>query len=103
MPGLRSLGLDVDATAVAAAFSDVDALAAECRFADCRHEREPGCAVTAAEAEGMLDAARMESYRKLQRELAFEQRRHDPIAKKEATKVWKARTKEYRKRPDKKR
>jgi len=96
MPGLRSLGTDADDEAVAATFPEIDELAAQCRFSDCAHESEPGCAVLAAEQAGELDPARLESYRKLMRETAFERRRVDPVAREEETKVWKSRTKEMR-------
>ena len=96
MPGLRSLGTDASDDAVTATFGDIDELADTCRFADCSHEIEPGCAVTAAVASGDLDPARLESYRKLARETAFEQRRADPVAQADQTKVWKVRTKEQR-------
>ena len=96
MPGLRSLGTDASDDAVAVTFADIDELADACRFADCSHEIEPGCAVTAAVASGDLDPARLESYRKLARETAFEQRRADPVAQADQTKVWKVRTKEQR-------
>ncbi|MBW8826658.1 MAG: ribosome small subunit-dependent GTPase A [Acidobacteria bacterium] len=79
MPGIRSLGTDASVESVAAAFDDIETLAEECRFADCAHDLEPGCAVTAAVAAGTLDPARFDSYRKLERELAQE-RRHDPKA-----------------------
>lgn len=69
-PGMRELSLaDVD-VAGAGLFDDVDALAAQCRFRDCRHEAEPGCAVRAAIEAGRLDARRLDSYRKLSREEA---------------------------------
>jgi len=96
MPGLRSLGTDASDDAVTATFGDIDELADTCRFADCSHEMEPGCAVTSAVARGDLDPARLESYRKLARETAFEQRRADPVAQADQTKVWKVRTKEQR-------
>ncbi len=71
-PGMRELGLWADeaseATA-AAAFGDIATLAAECRFRDCRHEGEPGCAVEEAAGAGQLSAARLDSYRRLEREL----------------------------------
>lgn len=94
-PGLRGLGLagDVD---VGEGFPDIEALAARCRFSDCRHEREPGCAVTESIATGALDADRLRSFRKLAREVAAEQRRHDPIARQQERRVWKARTKDAR-------
>jgi ribosome biogenesis GTPase / thiamine phosphate phosphatase len=96
MPGLRSLGTDASDDAVAATFSDIETLASGCRFADCTHEVEPGCAVTAAAAGGTLDPARLASYRKLVRETAFERRRTDPVVRKKVTQKWKARTKEQR-------
>lgn len=68
-PGMRVLALWDAGAGVEGAFDDVAALAAECRFADCRHDGEPGCAVRAAIDAGRLDRARLESYRKLQREL----------------------------------
>jgi ribosome biogenesis GTPase len=69
-PGMRELSLaDVNLTA-GALFDDVDALAQQCRFRDCRHEAEPGCAVREALQGGKLDPRRLESYRKLLREEA---------------------------------
>lgn len=96
MPGLRSLGTDADDDAVAAAFPEIDELAGACRFADCAHEVEPGCAVGAAVAVGTLAPARLSSYRKLMRETAFERGRAEPLVKKEQERVWKTRTKEQR-------
>ena len=98
MPGLRALGTDASEEAVAATFPEIDELAAGCRFADCAHEIEPGCAVVGAAAAGTLGPARLASYRKLMRETAFERRRTDPLARKEEARVWKARTKEQRRR-----
>ena len=77
-PGLRELQLwaDVeDAGGVARLFTDVDELASRCRFSDCRHDREPGCAVQAAIARGELSRGRLESYRKLLREATAVERR----------------------------
>ncbi|MFI5053426.1 MAG: ribosome small subunit-dependent GTPase A [Acidimicrobiia bacterium] len=96
MPGLRSLGTDATDDALAAAFPEIDELATGCRFADCGHDVEPGCAVVAAAEVGELDPARLASYRKLLRETAFERRRVDPRARKEELRVWKARTKAQR-------
>ncbi|HJW66283.1 MAG TPA: ribosome small subunit-dependent GTPase A [Gaiellaceae bacterium] len=68
-PGLREVQLwDAD-EGIQEAFSDVDELAADCRFNDCAHMREPGCAVQAAIDEGRLPRDRLQSYRALQREL----------------------------------
>jgi ribosome biogenesis GTPase len=66
-PGMRELAL-WDAEAVTDTFEDLLALAASCRFRDCRHEREPGCAVKAAVDAGQLPAGRVESYAKLRAE-----------------------------------
>jgi ribosome biogenesis GTPase len=68
-PGLRELRL-WEGDAAGDTFADVEALAANCRFRDCRHDREPGCAVRAAADAGAFDAARLESYLKLERERA---------------------------------
>lgn len=94
-PGLRSLALAGDVE-VGAAFPDVEELARSCRFSDCRHEREPGCAVADAVAEGELDPARLASFRKLGREVAAERRRHDPLARQAELRMWKARAKSAR-------
>jgi ribosome biogenesis GTPase len=67
-PGMRELQLFVGEESVEAAFAEVGALAAKCRFADCGHGNEPGCAVRAALEAGTLDARRLENYGKLLRE-----------------------------------
>lgn len=95
-PGLRSLGLSGDGAGMEAAFTDIAELAAGCRFADCRHEREPGCAVIAAGRSGELAPERLKSYRKLERELAFERRRTDPVARQAEQRRWKTIHKEMR-------
>jgi ribosome biogenesis GTPase len=79
-PGLRELGLWTGGVGTAAAFDDVEALAAECRFGDCRHRTEPGCAVRQALEDGQLPADRFAAWEKLQRELAWAERRADPLA-----------------------
>ncbi len=67
-PGMREIGLTEAAEGIAAVFSDIGELAEGCRFRDCAHQTEPGCAVQAAIASGALDPARLERWRKLQRE-----------------------------------
>ena len=67
-PGMRELRLTDAGDGIAAVFDDVDALAQACRFADCTHQSEPGCAVQAALAEGRIDAGRIARWEKLQRE-----------------------------------
>ncbi|MBD3402973.1 ribosome small subunit-dependent GTPase A [candidate division GN15 bacterium] len=79
-PGMRELALWSDGEGVSATFSDIETLAEQCRFRDCRHDSEPGCAVKAALESGELSAARLESYRKQQREIAFLERRRDRSA-----------------------
>ena len=70
MPGVRGLGLwDAD-TGIEAAFPDIEALAERCRFRDCTHHAEPGCAVRAAVESGTVPAARYESYQALKQEMA---------------------------------
>jgi ribosome biogenesis GTPase / thiamine phosphate phosphatase len=89
-PGMRELQLWDAADGLERAFEDFEELAAHCRFNDCRHETEPGCAVQAAIAEGKLEPGRLESYRKLQRELAFVQAKDDKRARSEERKRWAA-------------
>lgn len=67
-PGLRELQLDVDAQALADTFGEVTALLSHCRFADCSHTNEPGCAVQAALSSGRLDPDRWQQYQRLHRE-----------------------------------
>jgi ribosome small subunit-dependent GTPase A len=67
-PGMRELSLYEDADGVDTAYADVALLAADCRFRDCRHRTEPGCAVAAAIDDGRLDPARYAAWRKLQAE-----------------------------------
>ena len=89
-PGLRSIGLHDDGEGVALTFPDVEELIAACRFADCAHETEPGCAVQAALASGELDERRWHSWGKLQREAAWIAMRTDPAARAAARKRWAA-------------
>ncbi len=94
-PGIRELQLwDVGAGALDAAFSDVDELAAECRFGDCTHEHEPGCAVLGAVESGELAPDRLHSWRKLQRELRAIELRHNVLLRKEETRKWRLRARE---------
>jgi ribosome biogenesis GTPase len=98
-PGLRELGMWVDEEGIDAAFTDITDLAGQCRFNDCAHLTEPGCAVLAAIAAGELAVDRLDSYRKLLGEAAFASRQNDNRLAKEAQKVWKKRTLEGRRRP----
>jgi ribosome biogenesis GTPase / thiamine phosphate phosphatase len=76
-PGLRGIGLVDASTGLARTFADVEALAATCRFNDCGHRVEPGCAVAAAIAEGSLPLRRFESWEHLQREVRRAEARTD--------------------------
>jgi ribosome biogenesis GTPase len=94
-PGMRELGLWDAEAGVAATFADVEALVAGCRFRDCAHATEPGCAVQAALADGRLDAGRWRGYVKLQREAARLARKDDPKEQAELRKVWIKRSRNY--------
>lgn len=89
-PGLRSLGL-VGAEQLDRAFPDIDELATGCRFSDCAHGSEPGCAVVAALISGDIARPRLASYHKLAREAAAERLRGDPVARREAKQARKQR------------
>jgi ribosome biogenesis GTPase len=79
-PGMRELALwDAD-SGLDATFHDVEELAERCRYGDCRHDSEPGCAVRAALEDGSLDPGRYANYVQLQRELAYQKRRQDEKA-----------------------
>jgi ribosome biogenesis GTPase / thiamine phosphate phosphatase len=85
-PGMRELQLWADASALDETFADVAELASRCRFTDCAHGSEPGCAVRAALGDGSLPQTRWESYRKLQRELRALAVRQDARLRSEARK-----------------
>jgi ribosome biogenesis GTPase / thiamine phosphate phosphatase len=76
-PGIRELSLWDATEGVAVAFDDVEEVAAGCRFSNCSHQNEPGCAINAALADGSLTQERIDSWRKLEGELAFQARRVD--------------------------
>ncbi len=88
-PGMRELAL-ADDTGVSQAFDDIEDLAATCRFSDCGHDGEPGCAVQDAIADGSLASARLDAHRKLAREGARAAREHDALAKIAEKRKWKA-------------
>jgi ribosome biogenesis GTPase / thiamine phosphate phosphatase len=88
-PGMRELQPWLEGDGLDAAFDDVSDLARLCRFADCAHDGEPGCAVAAAVADGRLDADRLENYRRLVREAAYEDRKRDKAAAAEHKRKWK--------------
>src|SRR4029453_18351819 len=96
-PGLRELQL-WDAGGIEEAFADVEELAGECRFNDCSHTQEPGCAVLAAVRAGELPSERFQSWRKLQRELRSIEIRHNARLRREERRKWQLMTKEARSR-----
>ena len=79
------------ARGVATVFADIEQLATECRFSDCAHQGEPGCAVRDAVDDGRLDADRLTSYEKLVKELRYEEARSDPLVLGERKRVAKDR------------
>ena len=87
-PGIRALEVLGADEGVEAAFDDIADIAATCRFSDCRHEGEPGCAVRAALADGRLTEERLASHRKLEREIARAAREGDPRARAEHRRQW---------------
>ena len=87
-PGMRELGLLDAGDGLSTTFEDIEALAAECRFHDCGHTGEPGCAVRAALEGGALDDDRWRSFQKLQRELAHQERKEDRVARAAYRKKW---------------
>jgi ribosome biogenesis GTPase len=91
-PGMRELQLWEAAEGLIGTFGDIDELALTCRFSDCSHESEPGCAVRDA-----VDADRLESWRKLGRELRHLELKQDARARSEARKEWRRFTKSMRK------
>lgn len=89
-PGMRELGLLEDEGGIETTFADVAAFAEHCRFRDCTHTTEPGCAVIAAMEKGALPADRLASYRKLVREIAAAARASDPLLASRTKARWKA-------------
>ncbi len=87
-PGMRELQLWGDEAGLSRTFEDVEQLAAHCRFHDCSHQSEPGCAVRGAIESGELPAERFDSYLKLQRELRYQARRRDVAAQRRESRRW---------------
>ena len=93
-PGLKGVGL-IDAEAgLAQTFADIDELVVRCRFSDCAHRREPGCAVTEALADGSLLHRRFDSWHKLQREMVWTASRKDARLRAERLREWKRATRD---------
>ena len=88
-PGLREAQLWEGDDALGEVFEDIELVALQCRFTNCAHGSEPGCAIKAALADGSLEAARFQSYVKLQRELRFVAAKSDVRLRIEERKKWK--------------
>lgn len=88
-PGIRSLEVAGADVGVETAFDDIAEIAATCRFSDCAHEGEPGCAIAVALADGRITAERLASHRKLEREVARAERQGDPRAQAAERQRWK--------------
>lgn len=98
-PGMRELQLWSAAEGVETTFADIETLAARCKFRDCQHQSEPGCAVRSAIASGHLDQSRLQSYQKLQREQQWLEQRQDGRASLNSKRRWKAINKTMRQHP----
>lgn len=88
-PGMRELQLWDSENGLAESFADIENMADECKFRDCTHENEPGCSVIQSIENGSLDQNRLTSYKKLQKELAYLERKQDKRAQSEEKKRWK--------------
>jgi len=88
-PGMRELGLLEAEEGVSTTFEDVEALAEGCRFNDCSHKNEPGCAVREALESGVLDPGRWKSFVKLQKELNYQRLKESPDARQAYVRQWK--------------
>lgn len=88
-PGMRELQLWEGNESLQLVFNDIEALAAQCFFSDCRHQHEPRCAVRDALAAGTIDAGRYQSYEKLQKEFQYLARRRDKLSEIVEKKKWK--------------
>ena len=95
LPGLRELQIWADPEQIDDAFSDIADLSESCKFRDCTHQSEPGCAVRGAG----LDERRLESYRKLTREVTFLERQSNANLARETKKRWKSIHKAMRRHP----
>jgi ribosome biogenesis GTPase len=88
-PGMRELAMWSDDEGLKRTFDDIEQLAAGCRFRDCSHQHEPGCAVQEALKRGALDAGRLRSYTKLLKELKYLTTRKDQRARLDNERIWK--------------
>lgn len=88
-PGMREIGLWENPDGLARSFTDIAGLARGCRFRNCTHTSEPGCAVLQAVAEGVISPDRLRNHHKLRAELEFQQRKADPLLARETKEKWK--------------
>ncbi len=102
-PGMREFGLLDAGESLAETFEDVESIATGCRFRDCVHDAEPGCAVRGAVERGALDAGRLDAWRKLRKEAAHEAAKDDPLARRERERRWRVIHRSVRRMPNKKR
>jgi len=100
-PGMRTLLMWEGEEGLSQTFQDVEAIAAQCRFRDCGHAGEPGCAVRAAIESGALEAARFRSYLKLKREVIHEAAKTDMRVRRAEVERWRKIHRAARQRPDK--
>ncbi|MBD2072172.1 ribosome small subunit-dependent GTPase A [Leptolyngbya sp. FACHB-671] len=96
-PGMREIQIWSEGAGLEETFTDIEALAEECRFRDCQHQQEPGCAVRQALEAGALDEQRFASFQKLQKELNYLIRKQDQRATLAEKEKWKQITKSLRK------
>lgn len=88
-PGMREIQLWEGSEGLSELFGDIEQLALECKFTDCKHESEPGCAIKSAIKKGVLDEKRFKSYKKLLNEVSYFERKQDKKAQMEEKKKWK--------------
>jgi ribosome biogenesis GTPase len=99
VPGIRSLDLIASDQGVDETFTEIYDASQHCRFRDCSHTTEPDCAVLAAVADGTIEERRLNNWRKIHREMAYQERRGDAAAMSEQRADWKSMTKLWRKKP----
>ncbi len=95
-PGMREFALWAEEADVSGAFADIEALSARCRFVDCQHRGQPGCAIDEALETGELEPQRLEHFYKLQREVAYQEERGSLAVRSAIKRRGKARAKELR-------
>jgi len=98
-PGMREFQMWDNSDSLETGFKDIEELSNACRFNDCQHNGQPGCAVQKALDNGTLTNERYASYEKLKRELAYIERKADAAARKAELGKWKQISKDARKRP----